>query len=537
MEGRMSFAKAMPADSSLTADTQTGIPRSESLVGDNTPEGSNSLQLYIDESGRGNVYEAALAFFDYLQGPSQEAIELSAAGDQLTVSDRAAAMGKTASSLAAVRAYCDARGQGSLSSRLPVGVEAVALGLCRHLCVQHQYEAAHGLIKALSMVAHRSIHLRAVEHAVGLLLKQAPVPAALQKFVGANANALQDRFCPIPFARADVHQAGEVLMCCAHWLPTALGNVFQDTTNDILNSDTARAIRRSVVDGSFKYCSHADCEWMVNDKLPRKVDYVGKDYVDNDYHVPAAVLENAFSGISFDIDNVSFMTFCLDRTCNLTCPSCRADLIMIKGAERDRLYEATERAVLPMLRGAKRALINSAGEAFVSRPSRRLMEGLAEPGYESVVVDIITNGTVCTKEEWDKFSHLYGRIHFVRVSMDAATKETFEKLRRGAHFETVVNNLRNIYQMVRDGRVFNFTMSFTYQRDNVHEMQRFVEFGKEIGAQALIFEKLHMMEGAYSPHEFHERAVHLVDHPLHQEFLRQARAVKKDEKVYIDCNP
>ncbi len=65
-------------------------------------------------------------------------------------------------------------------------------------------------------------------------------------------------------------------------------------------------------------------------------------------------------------------------------------------------------------------------------------------------------------------------------------------------------------------------------------MQQFVEFGKGLGAQALIFERLHMIPGAYTAEEFHARAVHLVDHPQHHEFLRQVRAVRQDPKVNID---
>jgi len=340
----------------------------------------------------------------------------------------------------------------------------------------------------------------------------------------------------VPFSRADVHQLGEVVMCCSHWLPTSIGNVFESTADGILNSETAKAIRKSVVDGSFKYCSHTDCEPLINNRLPFKKDYADKDFDDEFYHIDRQILSDAFALKKFEIPSISYLVFCLDRTCNLTCPSCRVDLVMVKGAERDKLYDVTERVVLPMLKNAKRVMVNPSGEAFVSRPSRRLMESLAEPGYENLAIDIITNGTVCDQREWDKFAHMYGRMNIVRVSVDGATKEVIEKLRRGADYDVLMSNLKNIARMHWAGDLKDFYLSFTYQRDNLYDMEAFVEFGGKLGVSCVIFERLQNV-GAFTSEEYYERAVHLVDHPQHEDFLRIAGRVKRSPKVYIDFDP
>jgi hypothetical protein len=416
---------------------------------------------------------------------------------------------------------------------LPPIVEALGLAVIRNLCIQGHVERAHTLTQKLLTVTRRSIYLRSAESAIGLLLKQEPVPAHLEKFVGLDPAALMDRFCPVPFARVDVHQGGDVAMCCTHWLPTNIGNVFDDAADNILNSATAKDIRRSVVDGSFKYCSHTDCEMIANDKLPLKRDYADKAFDDEYYHIDQQLLSDAFALKTFEIPNVSYLLFCLDRSCNLSCPSCRVDVIMVKGEERDKLYDATERAVLPMLRNAQRVMVNPSGEAFLSRPSRRLLESLAEPGYENLTVDIITNGTLCDKAEWDKFAHLYGRIGYIRVSIDGASKAVIEKLRRGTKFEPLMENLANLARMHKEGLFASFFMSFTYQRDNLFEMEEFLGFGGSFGASAIIFERLQNV-GAFTPAEYQERAVHLVDHPLHHDFIQIARRVKQDARVLID---
>jgi hypothetical protein len=389
------------------------------------------------KSQKGDVYEASRSFSKALSsGDPLFESTLSCSGKQFSVQirRRKESGDRGEEERTAVRVFveqaCEEAGLKG-NGKIPPVVEALGLALAREFCITGRHDEANQLVRRLLMISRQSIYLRSSEQAIGYLLRREVPPPHLEKFIGVDRDVLRDRFCPVPFARADVHQGGEAVMCCTHWLPTTIGNVFNGNANQILNSEVAKSIRRSVVDGSFKYCSHADCELIVNDKLPRKNDYLGKDFDDDYYHIDQEILRKAFVQESFDIPNVSYLVFCLDRSCNLTCPSCRTHLILVKGEERDRLYDVNERSVLPMLKNAKRVMVNPSGEAFASKPSIQLLEALKRPGYENVIVDIITNGTVCDQQQWDKFSHLFGRINIVRVSVDGASKEVIERLRRG----------------------------------------------------------------------------------------------------------
>jgi hypothetical protein len=500
----------------------------------------------LEECERGDVHQANELFFGCLTTPDAWfAIDfrIGDVGYVFSISERqvltASGTDNIDRACLVIEDYCanaSAAGDGACQSDLPPVIEALCLAAVRCLCLSGRCDRAQAITHRLLAVSRHSIYLRSAEHAIGMLVKGETVPIHLRKFVSADKSALADRFCPVPFARADIHQSGEVAMCCTHWLPTTIGNVFEDEPDAILNSAKAKEIRRSVVDGTFKYCSHTDCPYLVNDELPRKQDYEGKDFDDEYYHIEAKTLADAFAMRTFAVDNISYLIFCLDRSCNLTCPSCRVDLIMVKGEERDRLYDATERAVLPMLKNAKRLMVNPSGEVFVSRPSRRLLECLGEPGYEHLVVDIITNGTVCDKAEWQKFSFLYGSLGIIRVSVDGASKEVFEKLRRGAKYESFVENMNNLAAMHQAGHFKHFFMSFTYQRDNFFEMEDFVRFARSFGSGTVIFERLQNI-GTFTGQEYHDRAVHLVDHPNHTDFLRIASRVKQDPIVSIDFDP
>jgi hypothetical protein len=415
---------------------------------------------------------------------------------------------------------------------IPAATEALAIACIRSFGLVGRFEDARELVHSVLAVSRASIHLRGAEAALGYVLSGRPVPPHLEKYIGEDEGVLNDRFCAHPFGNAEIHQNGSIALCCSPLLPTVIGNCREKPMAEVMDSEIAQAIRKSVVDGSFKYCNHADCPLMARDLLPRKADYVGRDYDDGQIRVGAETLEAAFAGSSYLAPGLSYFTFCLDRTCNLSCPSCRRAVEMVKGAERDILYQTTEREIVPLLKTVRSVTINPAGEVFVSRPSRRLLEMLAQPEYSHVKVNIFTNASVCDRAEWDKFKHLYGRIHLLRVSLDAARKETFELLRRGAAYESTFANVRNISQMHKEGLIKEFCISFTYQRDNFREMPEFLELGLELNA-VVYFDKLQNV-GAFTDEEYRERAVHLPDHPLYGEFCTIAEQVKGHPQVALD---
>lgn len=75
----------------------------------------------------------------------------------------------------------------------------------------------------------------------------------------------------------------------------------------------------------------------------------------------------------------------------------------------------------------------------------------------------------------------------MNVSLDGASKETFERIRRGAKWNTVINNLKSL----RDQKAAlkrstpRLHMSFVMMRSNIHELPHFVELAAEFGAVVL----------------------------------------------------
>jgi hypothetical protein len=155
---------------------------------------------------------------------------------------------------------------------------------------------------------------------------------------------LTDKFCHLPFTHFSTGFKGETFPCvCPAWLPYSIGNVLEAESADaIWNSDGAKEIRRSVLDGDYSYCSRTLCSFIAAQQLPTKdsiTDPVLRSYIETH----ATHIE----------EPPDFVELNHDPTCNLACPSCRTEIIVSKAEDQDVYAKASERVILPLLRKVK----------------------------------------------------------------------------------------------------------------------------------------------------------------------------------------
>src|SRR5262249_54811235 len=158
--------------------------------------------------------------------------------------------------------------------------------------------------------------------------------------------------------------------------------------------------------------------------------------------------------------------FSFDQTCNLSCPSCRTSRIVEKVSESLDKARAVEEKLVPLLPMIEVLYINPAGELFASKPSRRLLELIDDQRCPNLRLDIISNGTLFDEQEWNKFPGIHGKVRAVRISIDAACKETFEKLRRLGRYDDFIANMCFLRRLRSTGQIRSLKFSFTYQLDN-----------------------------------------------------------------------
>jgi len=426
---------------------------------------------------------------------------------------------KTQMLIDALDAYLKAFGNNSLRFAM---IESIAFALSRILGGEGRFDDAATCVDQGLKYTPYSIHLKAARHALNLKLQGKPVPERLAKFIGEDNGYLRQYVCSEPFKRFDIGPNGGVLVCCGHWLPTSIGNFLADPVEDVLNSGMAQKIRKSMTDGSYQYCNHLECGAMIQGTIPNRGEL--KD---------PAILK-AIATDNYRVDRVEQILFALDQTCNLSCPSCRRERIIEKASQSEDKANAVERKLVPLLPHLSILNINPAGELFSSRPSRKLLELINDEQCPDLKLDIISNGTLFSEDEWNKFPGIHNKIRTVRISVDAAHKETFEKLRRLGKHDIFLKNMHFLSRLRADGIIPQLKFSFTYQVDNFREMAEFVRFGVSMNCDLVIFERLQNL-GAYTDKEFLKRAVHRSEHPLHREFLEVIRnPLFKEKSVWHD---
>jgi hypothetical protein len=404
---------------------------------------------------------------------------------------------------AALAAYSNSQGNDALRFTL---IESLAFALSRARGSLGEYAEAAQMVDIGLAVRPYSIYLKAAKYALEAQLNGREVPARLAKFIGEDNGYLKQFVCPEPFDRFDIGPSGEVLVCCGHWLPTSIGDFLKDPVEDILNSNMAQKIRESVTNGTYKYCNHLECGTMIQGLLPTREELV------------SGRARRAVDASDWSVDGVDNVLFAFDQTCNLSCPSCRRHRITERVSDTDAKADAVELKLLPLLPSLKVLNLNPAGELFASKPSRKLLQLINDERCPDLSLDIISNGTLFTEDEWNKFPGIHNKVRSIRVSVDAARKDTFEKLRRLGKHEAFIENMRFLSRLRAAHIVPELKFSFTYQLDNFREMKEFIEFSASMNCDFAIFERLQNL-GAFTDSEYRERAVHHSDHPLHAEFI------------------
>ncbi len=333
------------------------------------------------------------------------------------------------------------------------------------------------------------------------LLAQRLIDAAAAQSVTLETETdrwLQTRTCRAPFTEMESRTNGFVHFCCSAWQPAPVGRLDAPGPNGFWNSERAKEIRRSVLDGDFSHCSRWHCPSIAGRRLPaKKPDQPRPDlYVEEG---PERVILSH------------------DRSCNISCPSCRTKLINLPHRETDKLNTIFEDHLLPLVAGAKKIKVTGSGDPFGSRHFRHLLGRLTATDAQGRRIQLHTNGLLANERAWNDLN-LWENVSSVWISIDAAKAETYAVLRRGGDFKTLVENLKFLGQLNRDGAIDTLRLDFVVQHANYREMPAFVDLARKVGADGVYFLRLRNW-GHVDPEEFRGQDVCSPDHPEHHELL------------------
>ncbi len=266
--------------------------------------------------------------------------------------------------------------------------------------------------------------------------------------------------CGTPLNTLWIGEHGTTRLCgCPDYLDISCGNLGVTECEQIWDSPLARIMRLSVVNNTYTFCSRELCRKFNANKdgealLERKADEPVNSFPD-------------------------IIKVANDYVCNLHCPSCRKRILTKNDNNAETEISACTQALLESgwLDKADKLVVGASGETFLSKNYRRLL-------YDGIVkrnsIYIMTNGTLFTPAEWKKLEGRYEHIGF-SVSVDAATKETYSKVRCGGNFDRLMENMEFLSGLRRENKVDDVTVNMVVQRDNYKEIPDFIRWAKRLG--------------------------------------------------------
>ena len=309
------------------------------------------------------------------------------------------------------------------------------------------------------------------------------------------------RFCPLPFKHMEIQVGGRTNLCC--YLNKSPGIVKENNLFEIYNSKSAQSGRRSMISGTLEYCDLNVCPHFTGGTLPINSNCIGTPY--------EKIINESITKL-----NKLNLWLAFDSRCNLSCPSCRKDIIKCSKpqiAEMEMLMSEVKKN----LSRISNLGISGNGDPFASPVYRKFLFEFDAKVYPDVKIFILSNGQLFNENAWGSMSKAQSAIKSVQFSIDAATKESYEKIRRGGCFNKIKSNLEFISSLRKTNKIDEFIISFVVSANNYMEMADFIRWGKSLECDQVYFSYM-INPGVFSNDEYETLAIHLLKHPLHRKF-------------------
>ena len=279
----------------------------------------------------------------------------------------------------------------------------------------------------------------------------------------------------------EVLTAGNIYCCCSTLIDRPIGNIRSESFQNIWESVVHKIMCLSIQNGTYSFCKKDMCPFFIG-RLPSELSELEKEY---------GIMNRKPQTVAIGFDS----------TCNLMCETCRDEIRVSRGEEREISEQCASVVKDELLDSCKFFVMAGDGEVFVSPVYKDIY--CSEKLNRTNAIRILTNGTLFNEKNWKVFSkNKTGKI-MLTVSVDAATKETYESIRRGGNFDILRRNMEFASKLRREEELLYFRMNFVVQRKNYKEMIPFVKWGVELGCDEVFFTKI-LNWGTYTSEEFKE---------------------------------
>lgn len=222
------------------------------------------------------------------------------------------------------------------------------------------------------------------------------------------------------------------------------------------------------------------------------------------------------------------MSLELSSKCNLHCLMCMRNAgIYMTGSPGEDMDMDIFQKLSEEFPGLEFLEIAGFGENFCHKHILEILDRIGETGLRA---HIVTNGLLIKGEIAG--SVIRNKIERLSISVDAATEETFQKLRRGGKLQDLICNVRNLNQLKRQNhqKTPYLILTFIGMRQNIHEFPAFIEFCHQLGVDTVMLQGLNEYDSVAGDSLLWHKALSI-------KYYQEAKALADKYGIYIDLFP
>lgn len=287
--------------------------------------------------------------------------------------------------------------------------------------------------------------------------------------------------CKTMLNHLEIFHNGNTRCCCTTFVSENLDNVCEKTRDELWHSNLHKIMCLSTENQTYSFCEKTMCPL-----------FVGKNSFDN----------KCWNDRKYErmTEKPEVMALGHDSSCNLCCVTCREKIYHACEVELQIVNQVTDIIKKQYLDGCKFLIMAGDGEVFLAKSYKDIYGDIrCNPDF----IRLLSNGMLLNESTWEQFKKGKKSRVMLTVSVDAATKETYEKIRRNGNFDILKENMEFAARLKKKGELSYFRMNFVVQKENYKEMPEFVKWAESLDANEVFFTKI-LNWGTYTDEEFKE---------------------------------
>jgi MoaA/NifB/PqqE/SkfB family radical SAM enzyme len=175
----------------------------------------------------------------------------------------------------------------------------------------------------------------------------------------------------------------------------------------------------------------------------------------------------------------------VSNECNLACKTCPITYGKIE--EPSSLSLERVKHLVSQFTTVKRVVLHGVGEPLLNRELPQIIRWLKEKG---IYVLFNSNGTLINKR-WRE-ALVESRLDEIRLSLDAATPDTFARVRGKPLFDVIIRNIKGLSALKaeRGSRTPLVSLWLTGLRETLNELSDFIRLAHSLGIEQVYLQRL-----------------------------------------------